>query len=477
MKRRLAAPLLLAVALCGCRMGPDYRRPGLDAPAQHRNQIAAEQASLADLPWWEIFKDPALEGLVTASLTNNYDLRIAVARIDQSREIASQARSLYFPYFDYGANIGGTKPAIIGFPVTIPSQSLLQGFLSMSWELDVWGRIRRTNEAALAELLASEESRRGILLTLVSDVAQSYYELLGLDLQLEIAKKNVASFQRSFDIFEQRLEGGVASKLESARAEAALATVAAFIPEIERQIAIKENQINVLLGQNPGPVARRESILSKDLLPGVPAGLPSALIERRPDIRQSEALLRSANARIGIATANFFPQIGLTAVLGRQSAPLENITNGGATYWNALATMAGPIFQAGNLKARKREAIAFQRASELRYRQTALTAFREVSDALVSREKLEQVRVQLDRAVKAYEVSVDIATQRYRAGLASYLEIVTAQQELFPAERDLAQTQINQRVVLVQLYKALGGGWNIQDPAWLDRASLMPPKP
>ena len=400
------------------------------------------------------------------ALTNNYDLRIAVTRIEQAREIAAQTRSLFFPYVDYGAEIGGIRPAITGVPVSVPSRSYSRGALSMTWELDVWGRIRRSNEAALAQLLANAEARRAILLSLSSDVAQAYYELLGLDLQLEIARKNRDAFQRSFDIFDQRFRSGIVSRLETARAEAALATVAAAIPELERQIVIKENQINVLLGQNPAPLSRTARLLDDALLPEVPAGLPSALLERRPDIRQAEAFVRAANAQIGIATANFFPQIGLTALFGRQSAPLQGITSGSATLWNAIATAAGPIFQAGNLKAQKRQAIAAWQETQLAYQRTALGAFREVADTLVSREKFEQVRVEQERAVRAYEVSVDVATQRYIAGRAGYLDVLTAQQDLFPAESSLAQTQINQRLVIIQLYRALGGGWNIQDPNW-----------
>jgi multidrug efflux system outer membrane protein len=311
-----------------------------------------------------------------------------------------------------------------------------------------------------------EVFRRAILLSLSSEVAQAYYELLGFDLQLAIARRNRDAFHRSFDIFDQRFRSGIVSRLETARAEAALATVAAAIPELERQIVIKENQINVLLGQNPAPLPRIARLLDDAPLPEVPAGLPSALLERRPDIRQAEAFVRAANAQVGVATANFFPQIGLTALFGRQSAPLQGITSGSAGLWNAIAAASGPIFQAGNLKAQKRQAIAAWQETQLAYQSTALGAFREVADTLVSREKFEQVRVEQERAVRAYEVSVDVATQRYIAGRASYLEVLTAQQELFPAERSLAQTQINQRLVVIQLYRALGGGWSIQDPNW-----------
>lgn len=473
---RAFVPACLTLLLSGCLVGPNYKRPQIATPSQFRTQKIAEQSSLADLPWWEVFKDPALKNLVQTSLTNNYDLRIAVTRIEQARQLAIQSRSQLFPQINYSANTGGTRPAIVGLPFNIPFQSTLVASLSMSWEIDVWGRIRRSNEAALAQLLATDEARRGVLLSLTSELAQAYFELLGLDLQLEISRKNQASFQRSFDIFNERFQNGIVSKLETARSEASLATVTATIPELERQIVIKENQIRVLLGENPESVQRAAKLLDEVVPPEIPAGLPSALLERRPDVRQAEALVRSANARIGVATANYFPKIGLTALFGRQSAPLESITKGAAATWNILPNATGPIFQGGNLKAQKKQAIAVWQETQLQYQQTALTAFQEVANALISREKYEQVRAEQERAVRAYEVSLDVATQRYIAGKASYLDVISAQQEIFPAEQSLAQTELNRRIVLVQLYRALGGGWNLQTPAaW--SGTPPPPKP
>jgi multidrug efflux system outer membrane protein len=267
-------------------------------------------------------------------------------------------------------------------------------------------------------------------------------------------------------LFNQRLEGGVASKLQTSRAEAAQATAAATIPELERQIALKENQINVLLGQNPASVQHSAKLLDETLPPEIPAGLPSALLERRPDVLAAEQQVRAANAQIGVATANFFPQIGLTAFLGRGSSPLSNFSSPNAFVWNALANAAGPIYQGGALKAQKRQAIAAWKQTALEYQQTALYAFQDVSDALVSREKYEATRVEQARAVHAYEDAVKTAFERYNAGKASYFEVLDAQQLLFPAQSSLAQTQLNQRLVIVQLYKALGGGWNLQDPQW-----------
>jgi multidrug efflux system outer membrane protein len=296
---------------------------------------------------------------------------------------------------------------------------------------------------------------------------------------IEISRKNRDSFARSLDIFQQRFEGGIVSRLEVARAEAALANVSATIPELERQVILKENQINVLLGRNPGPIERATTLLQAYEPPAIPAGVPSSLLERRPDIRQAEQTVREANARIGVAQAAYFPQIGLTALFGRMSLPLEDIIKGKSNLWFLGASAAGPIFQGGRLKAQKRQAVAVWEETQLRYQQTALTAFQEVANALASREKFEQVRVEQSKAVQAFEISVDIAMQRYLAGRASYFEVLEAQQLLFPAESALAQTQINQRTVIVQLYRVLGGGWQLSDQDWMaaQPAAPAPPKP
>jgi multidrug efflux system outer membrane protein len=453
----------------------------VDAPTQYRDQRITENASLADLPWWEVFRDERLRELIQTGLVNNYDLRVAIQRIEQARQIQLQARAEFFPTVNYQAGLGQGKNAVFGSPAGfgIPQQSQIIGALNAAWEPDLWGRIRRSNEAALAQYLANQEARRGILLGLTSDIAQAYYELLGLDLLIEISHKNRDSFTRSLDIFQQRFDGGIVSRLEVARAQAALANVAATIPELERQVILKENQINVLLGRNPGPIERTTTLLQAYQPPQVPPGVPSALLERRPDIRQAEQNVREANARIGIAQAAFFPQIGLTALFGRMSIPLEDIVLGKSNLWFAGASAAGPIFQGGRLKAQKREAVAFWEETQLRYQQTALTAFREVANALASREKFEQVRVEQFKAVQAFEVSVDIAMQRYLAGRASYFEVLEAQQLLFPAESALAQTQINQRTIIVQLYRALGGGWQVSDQDWTGPRApgAAPPKP
>lgn len=461
---------LLFIFIGGCAVGPSYRRPAVTVPANYRGAegLPPQQASIADLPWWEVFKDERLHELVKTALANNYDLRIAVTRIEQSRQLAAQARAQYFPFLNYGVTSSDGKNEFLGAvsPDELEQNGAFAAVASAAWEADVWGRIRRENEAARAQYLATEEARRGVLLSLVSDVAQAYFELLELDLQLDIAKQTTDSFSQTLKLFTQRLEGGVATKLDTSRASAAQATAAANIPEIERQIAVKENQISILLGENPSPVARNAKLLDEIVPPDVPAGLPSNLLERRPDVLEAEQQVRSANAQIGVATANYFPRIGLTALFGRASSPLNSLSSGEATVWSIAGSLSGPIFQGGALKAQKRQAVAAWQQTMLEYEFTAQAAFQDVSDALVSRQKYDAVRDQQENAVQSYEESVKVALQRYTAGKASYFEVLDAQLQLFPAQTALATTELNRRTVIVQLYKALGGGWNLSDPAW-----------
>jgi multidrug efflux system outer membrane protein len=456
--------------LAGCALGPNYQRPKADIPTEYRGAAqAAQAASVADLPWWEVFKDEQLKNLVQTALANNYDLRVAITRVEQSRQLAAQARSQYLPFVNYSVGSGYGKNEFAGsvIPNGGKEQGSFAGLASVAWEADVWGRIRRQNESAQAQYLATEQARRGVMLSLVSDVAQAYFELLDLDLQLDIAKRTTDSFSQTLDLFTRRLEGGVASKLDTSRAAAAQATAAASIPELERQIALKENQISVLLGNNPNPVPHTAKILDQIVPPEIPSGIPSQLMERRPDILAAEQQLRSANAQVGVATANFFPRIGLTALVGRASSPLDSLSSGQATVWSIAGNLAGPIYQGGALTAQKRQSVAFWEQSKLQYEQTAQIAFQDVSNALISREKYEAVREGQIRAVEAYQESVKVSLQRYTAGKASYFEVLDAQLQLYPAENALAFTELNRRVVIVLLYKALGGGWNLKDPEWV----------
>jgi multidrug efflux system outer membrane protein len=464
--------LLLSVLplLPGCAVGPNYQRPKVNVPTEYRGaEGAVQQASIADLPWWEVFKDERLKNLVQTALVNNYDLRIAVTRIEQSRQLAAQARAQYFPFVNYSTTGSDGKNEFAASVVPNGGGQVRGTFVAVAtaaWEADVWGRIRRENEAARAQYLATEEARRGVMLSLVSDVAQAYFELLELDLELDIARSTTASFTESLKLFTERLEGGVSSKLDTSRAAGALATAAASIPELERQIAIKENQISVLLGNNPSPVPHTAKLLDQVVPPDVPAGLPSALLERRPDILTAEQQLRSANAQVGVATANFFPRVDLTSLFGRASSPLSLLSSGQSTVWSIAGNVAGPIYQGGAIRAQKRQSVAFWEQTKLQYEQTAQVAFQDVSDALVSRQKYEAVRDEQARAVEAYQESVKVSFQRYVAGKAAYFEVLDAQLQLYPAQNALALTELNRRTVIVQLYKALGGGWNLKDPEW-----------
>ncbi|HEX2385892.1 MAG TPA: efflux transporter outer membrane subunit [Candidatus Binatia bacterium] len=457
------------LALSSCALGPNYKRPAVAAPAVFRGQEgAAEQASIADLPWWEVFNDPALASLIKDALANNYDLLVAMQRIEQARAVGVQVRSEFFPQLGYEGDTSHGKNAIGDRVASTAGKTVnaFAGLLNASWEIDLWGRIRRADEAARAQILANEEARRGVMLSLVSDVAQAYFELLELDLQLEIARRTTESFRDSLDIFRRRLEGGVASRLETARASASLALSAATVPNLERLIVFKENQINLLLGRTPAPVTRGAALTAQRLPPEVPAGIPSDLLERRPDIRQSEQQIVAANARIGVAIADFFPRLDLTGLFGFASPELSAITAGRNRVWSAAASLAGPLFQGGRLVGQYQQFKSEWEEARIRYEQTALNAFHEVSNALVSRQKLTEVRAQQARAVADLQESVSVSTQRYLAGFSSYFEVLEAQQQLFPAENALAQTQLDQLVVIVQLYRALGGGWKLADAEW-----------
>ena len=460
--RRLALILLVAAALADCAVGPVYRRPKVSVPEQfYGGQAVAEARSLADLPWWEVFDDPVLKGLVDEALKNGYDAQLAAARVEEARARYGIARSEFFPFVDY-------QP---GWTRTRPDQSLNpQGAthtkwtanVGFSWELDLWGRIRRLNEAARAQYLATEEARRGVLLSLASEVAVAYFELRELDVELEIARRTAGAFQDTYDLFNRRLVGGTASALETARAEASLGGVAAQIPELERGILAKENQINFLLGRPPRPIPR-EALLTP-LPPPIPPGLPATLLERRPDLRQAEQQLVAANAGIGAAKASFFPTLSLTGLFGNVSPELGDLFSKGKT-WNVSAGLLGPIFQGGRLKRNYQAARAEWDQARIAYEAAVTNALAEVSTALVARTKLVDTERERSRTVVAYQEAVRLANLRYMSGLSAYFEVLESQQQLFPAEITLARTRLDQLVAVVDLYRALGGGWPAGAPA------------
>ena len=453
--------------LTGCAVGPNYKRPSINAPETFRGEIEISTNSFASLPWWQVFHDETLQNLIRTALTNNYDLRIAITRVEQARAMAAQARAGFFPQINYaataarGKNVGGgNTPSPTG---TIGN--VFAADVNASWEIDLWGRIRRLNESARAQFLASEEARRDVMISLIAQVAQNYFQLLALDQQLAIARQSTNSFGQSLKIFNQRLQGGVASILETSSAEALMDASAATIPELEQQIALQENQLSVLLGQNPGAILRGNTSLKKQMPPEVPAGLPSILLERRPDIREAEQQLRSANAEVGVAEANFFPQLNLTGLFGEVSPELSAFTSGGDVAWGIAAGLTGPLFHGGQLRAQYAQARAVRDQFALQYQASVLNAFEEISDALVSREKSASAHLQQSRAVESYKIAVKISMERYRMGSADYYEVLQEQQLLFPAENTLVQFQLNQLVAVVQLYRALGGGWQLPTTA------------
>jgi multidrug efflux system outer membrane protein len=464
----IIAAIVAAALLGGCAIGPDYKRPAVANPGTFRGQATAEAGSFADAPWWEAFQDPALKALIEEALRNNYDAAIAAARVQEARAGFVRTRSDLFPSLDYSGSLSRSnmEPGVLGGPgVQAPTASnFYSATLAMSWELDVWGRIRRSTEAARATLLATEDARRGVWLTLVSDLAQAYFQLLALDVQLQIAQSSTQAYQGTYDLFLDRFNLGVASKLETSRALGALGNAQATIPQLQSSIVARENQISILLGKTPGPIPRGQPLYVQPVAPTVPAGLPSALLERRPDVRQAEQQLVAANARIGVAKAEFFPKFSLTPLVGTASP--EFSAGGAQTIWAAAGMLTGPLFNAGRTTGQYRASIAQWEQARLHYEQAVLDALREVSDALTALGQLSDAETGQTTAVRGLEDAVVHATDRYRLGLASYYEVLEAQQQLYPAQNTLAQIRANRLVAYVQLYKALGGGWNLSDVEW-----------
>jgi len=393
-----------------------------------------------------------------------------VRRVEQAEADSRVAQAPFYPQIGYQVDGGrrGLPPFGAGSSTT---SNYVSGAVSMAWEIDVWGRIRRSSESARETLLATEQVRRGVLLSLVTLVAQAYLQLIELDRELEIARETSASFQETLDLFTRRFEGGIGNRLQVARAEAALAETQAQIPELERSIVVQENRISVLLGRNPGPIPRGRVLDARSVPPATPAGLPSELLERRPDILEAEHQIASANANVGVAITNFFPKIGLTAMYGGQSTDLSNLVTGSFSFWNVAGNAAGPLFQGFALLQQYRGSKAFWEETRARYEQSVIAAFAEVSDVLTAETKLAEARTKQEQAVRAYEESVRISRIRYDSGLASYYEVLEAQQLLFPAEIALAQLQLRQLLTVVTLYRALGGGWDVPVEDWERQAT------
>jgi multidrug efflux system outer membrane protein len=465
---RLRHTLLpLFVLLTGCAVGPTYHRPDTQAPDVFRGKVSTDDHSLADLGWWDLYRDPVLTALVKESLADGYDARIAASRVEEGRAIAMEARGQLFPSLGYSGDAYRGKNTILGSPNpsgTGTTGDGFAGYLSAAWEPDIWGELRRLDEAARDQYLGTDEARRGVLLSLVADVASDYFQLLELDEELAIAHQASASFGESLQLFKQRLSGGIASRLETSSADAAQAAASAQIPGLERQITLTEDQLSVLLGRNPGPIERGSPLSAHAAAPDVPAGIPSALLERRPDVRAAEYAAMAANAEIGATIGSFLPRIGLSALLGAVSPNLNEISLHKHSLWSAGAQVTGPLFQAGTLRGEYLQTKAAWELAKLQYEQAARSAFADVANALVTRQKLGEIRAQQEREVSSYQEAVNVAFERYKAGQASYYELLQVQQQLYPAEAALAQTRRDELISIIQLYKALGGGWNLKNP-------------
>ncbi|MBV8199076.1 MAG: efflux transporter outer membrane subunit, partial [Acidobacteria bacterium] len=431
--------------------------------------------SLGDQAWWQLFKDEALRGLIDEALRNAYDLRLAVWRVEEARASAGIARAEYWPQAQVGGqwtrsrqfqgslgSPGSPGPSAGAAAGLARPQNLYEVDAGMSWEIDLWGRIRRTNEAALAETLASEEARRGVLLSLVSDVATGYFQLRELDEQLAVARRTAEAFQGSYDLFNRRLTAGAASALDTASAEVSLAAARAAIPDLERQIEAQENRLSLLLGRVPGAIARGAALADQALPPAVPAGLPSDLLRRRPDLRQAEQQLVAANANVGVAVADFFPTISLTGAFGGVAPELAGLFTGGRT-WSLGGGLLSPVLQGRRLEAQHGVAVARWEQAKVQYEASVNNAFAEVATALVAYQKLAGVESEQARAVAVNRDAVRLSNQRYLGGRSDYLEVLQAEQAQFAAENALAQARFNRLASLVQLYKALGGGWQLSD--------------
>jgi len=466
MKRAIAIGLLPFI-LGGCTVGPKYKKPAIQAPANFYTEQQASNNSAADLAWWELFRDPVLQGLIREALNNNYDLKLAISRVEQERALLGVTRSQYYPQVGYDANISGQQSP------TIPNHTYYAYSFSTFWEIDLFGRIRKMNEAQRAVYFSTEEARRDIRLLVMSEVAQGYFQLRALDAQLEISHSTVKSFQDTLDIFQHKFEGGAASGLEVARAQAALSNVAATIPDLERQRVAQENLLSLLLGKSPGPIARGAALAEQYDPPQVPAGLPAVLLERRPDLREAEQNLIAANANVGVAKANFFPTISLSGLFGGVSPQLSELTLAGKT-WSLAGDLAGPIFTAGRLQNQYRASLAQRDQAKIAFEKAVTQAFGEVSTSLSAHERLAEAYREEIASVDAYRESVRLSTIRYDSGLSSYLDIIDAQLQLYPAESSTITYDLGRKLALVDLYRALGGGWNLSDSQWTGGAGGTP---
>jgi len=482
-KRAIAVVL---AALSGCTIGPDYTRPAVDVPKAFIYEPASA-ADTANTLWWKQYNDPVLDGLIAEALAHNLNVKVAAANVEQAAGVLTQTRSGLFPQVGYQGTAGRARTteagANAGVANLIPNpQTSYEALLNASWEIDLWGRIRRLSEAARANLLATDEARRGVILSLVASVANNYLTLRGLDEQLVISKQTLAAYGESLRLFNLQFQYGQISQMNVAQVQSQYETAAAQIPQIESQIAQTENSLSVLVGRNPGPIARGKSIYEL-VLPQVPAGLPSELLTRRPDLLQAEDTLVAANAQIGAARALYFPTISLTGAAGTSSSSLSSLFTGPARVWSYAGQLVGPIFTFGSVSGQVAQAEGGQQSALYSYQYSIQNAFADVENSLVASQKLQQQVAAQERLVAALKDYARLATLQYNGGYTSYTTVLQAEQSLFPAELALASLRASVFSSSVNIYKAMGGGWVIEAdklsgdvaPPAADRSVGMPP--
>ena len=455
---------IVATLCCGCTVGPDYKKPAVTVPSSYRGLAPEASAnngsslSLGDQKWFEVFQDEQLRALIRTALEQNYDVRIAGTRILAARAQLGITRADQYPNVSGGASLVDQRSSRTSFS---PAFEAGVGSLNVSaaWELDFWGKFRRATEAARANLLASEAARQEVIATLVANVSAAYFQLRALDLELEISQRTLGSRQESLRLTHILADGGSTSMLDVRQAEQLVFTATAEIPALEQQIEQQENLISTLLGKNPDTVARGQKLTEQAHPPEIPAGITSALLERRPDIRAAEQQLIAANAEIGVARAAYFPQISLSGDAGFESPALSNLFSGPAGAWTYGASITQPIFTAGRIRSNVRFAEAQQQGALLFYEQTIQGAFRSVSDALVANRKSKEFRAQQELLFQSAQDAARLSHMRYNGGVTGYLEVLTNETNAFSAELELVQAQLNEQLALVQVYQALGGGW------------------
>jgi len=464
--RTWIALLCTVLFLSGCTMGPNYKRPVAQLPEAYRaaaptGALAADQPSLGDQKWWEVFQDEQLQELIRTALRQNFDVRIAAARVAEARAQLGITRADQFPQVDGSAL--ADRERVSASPVPLPSQAFERNVFqvggSTRWEVDFWGKFRRATEAARATLATTEWGRRAVVTSLVAQVAEAYFALRAIDLNLDISRQTLASRQESLRLTQVRAAGGVASELDVRQAEQLVFGASAVIVDLERQAEQQENLISILQGNNPGAVPRGRTLTDQPLIPQVPTGLPSALLERRPDIVEAEQTLVAANANIGVVRANFFPEVSLTGSGGFQSAALSSLLTGPAAFFTVGATLLQPVFTAGRTRSQVELAEARRDEVLLAYQQTILESLRDVSDALIAYRRNREFRDQQQLLTRSAGDALRLTTVRYQGGASNYLEVLDADTRLFAAQLVLAQAQLNELLAIVQIYRALGGGW------------------